>query len=115
ARAIEREDLISNPQFSGREARRRNRNALNHEIESALQRMSAAEWESILNSVGIPAGRVLTVAQALANEQVRHRRLLQTLHDFPARGQSITVTRAGFKIRGADPEVSAPPPRLGEH
>src|SRR5205085_2507365 len=68
-----------------------------------------------LNRLHVPAGRVLSVPEALATEQVRHRQLLRTLDDFPAPGQSITVTRSGFKLAGADPEVDTPPPRLGEH
>jgi len=29
--------------------------------------------------------------------------------------RSITVTRSGFKLTGGDPEVTSPPPVLGQH
>ncbi len=115
ARTLGREDLLIDERFSEREARKRNRAALTREIEQALRRRSAAEWEVILNDLGIPAGRVLTVPEALATEQIRHRELLQTLTDVPACDRAIAVTRAGFKISRGDPEIAFPPPRLGEH
>lgn len=115
ARVLEREDLICDERFSGRQARKRNRVALTAEIEQALQHRSGAEWEPILNELGIPAGRVLSVPEALDLAQVKHRALFQTLHDVPERDRSITVTRVGFKIAGVDPQVASRPPRLGEH
>ena len=71
----------------------------------------------MFNRLGIPAGRVVTVPEALNNPQVRERDLLQTVHDVAGLGRpvSLTLTRAGFKLPGADPVVSSPPPRLGEH
>jgi crotonobetainyl-CoA:carnitine CoA-transferase CaiB-like acyl-CoA transferase len=116
ARVIGREELIGDPRFATREARKHNRNAINAEVEAGLQRKPAAEWEPLLNAAGVPAGRVLTVPEALATAQVAQRELLQTLHGEPDSGrEAITVTRSGFRLRGADPDVGLPPPRLGEH
>ena len=115
AKAIEREDLMSDIRFAAREARKQNRAALTDELESALQKKTAEQWEAILNRLGIPAGRVLTVPEALDTPQVRHRQLLQTFADTPGPGRSVTLTRAGFKISNGDPEVASPPPRLGQH
>jgi crotonobetainyl-CoA:carnitine CoA-transferase CaiB-like acyl-CoA transferase len=115
ARVIGRIDLTTDPRFADREDRKRNRAALTSEIEIALGAKSAAEWESALVDVGIPAGRVVTVPEALANPQIKHRGLLQTFDTVPGLDRPITVTRAGFKLSGAEPSVSSPPPRLGEH
>ena len=41
--------------------------------------------------------------------------LLQTFADVPGVDRPVTLTRAGFKLAGADPLVASPPPRLGEH
>jgi crotonobetainyl-CoA:carnitine CoA-transferase CaiB-like acyl-CoA transferase len=110
-----RPELAADPRFAERESRKRNRAALTAELEASLATKTAAEWEAILNRVGIPAGRVLTVPEALDNPQIRHRELLQTFEDAPGVGRAVTVTRAGFKMSSGDPAVSAPPPRLGEH
>jgi crotonobetainyl-CoA:carnitine CoA-transferase CaiB-like acyl-CoA transferase len=115
ANAVGRPDLIHDSRFANRENRKKNRGALTVELESALRASSADEWEMILNRIGVPAGRVLTVPEALENQQIKHRNLLQTFDAVPGIDRSITLTRAGFKLSGADPAVVSPPPRLGEH
>jgi crotonobetainyl-CoA:carnitine CoA-transferase CaiB-like acyl-CoA transferase len=114
-KVIGREELAADARFADRESRKRNRAALTAELEAALQRKPAAAWEKSLNRIGIPAGRVLTVAEALDSPQVRHRELLQTFSDVPGVGRTVTVAGRGFKVSGADQSVAAPPPRLGEH
>ena len=115
AKAIGREDLVADVRFAAREARKQNRAALTVELEEGLRKKTAEQWEAIFNGVGIPAGRVLTVPDALDTPQVRHRELLQTFDDLPGLGRSVTLTRAGFKMSKGDPQVTSPPPQLGQH
>ena len=115
ARAVGRKDLVSDERFAARESRRQNRAALTLELESALQAKTAEQWETLFARVGIPAGRVLSVPDALDTPQVRHRQLLQSFTDMPGLGRSVTLTRAGFKMSKGDPEVTSPPPQLGQH
>ena len=115
AKAVGREDLVSDVRFAGRESRKQNRAALTLELESALQAKTAEQWETVFTRLGIPAGRVLSVPDALDTPQVRHRQLLQTFADTPGLGRPVTLTRAGFKMSKGDPEVSSPPPQLGQH
>jgi CoA:oxalate CoA-transferase len=63
----------------------------------------------------VPAGRVLTVPQALDLDQVKGRGLVKTFKAVASLGRDLSVSRAGFKVRGADPDVATPPPTLGEH
>jgi crotonobetainyl-CoA:carnitine CoA-transferase CaiB-like acyl-CoA transferase len=113
--AVGRKEWITDPRFAHRESRKRHRAELNHALETALQGKPAAEWETILNRIGIPAGRVLSVPEALATAQVAERELLQPIDDVPGLDRPITVTRTGFKLTGGDPQISSPPPRLGQH
>lgn len=115
AKAIGREDLVGDVRFAAREARKQNRAALTVELEEGLRKKTAEQWEAIFNGLGIPAGRVLTVPDALDTPQVRHRELLQTFDDMPGLGRSVTLTRAGFKMSKGDPQVTSPPPQLGQH
>jgi len=115
AQVLGREDLVDDPRFADREGRKRNRAALTKELEAALSVRPALEWEKTLNRLGIPAGRVLSVPEALAHPQIEHRGLLQTFDQVPGVDRPVTVTRAGFKLRGAEPSVQSAPPRLGEH
>jgi crotonobetainyl-CoA:carnitine CoA-transferase CaiB-like acyl-CoA transferase len=114
-REIGRPELVDDPRFADREARLRNRETLTAEMEEALVARTAAEWEVRLNRAGVPAGRVLSVPEALAQPQIAARRLLQRFDNPPGTGRDILVTTAGFVLSGVRPAVGMPPPRLGEH
>ena len=113
--AVGCEEWIRDPRFARREARKRNRAVLNKALEDALSSRPASEWETMLNRIGIPAGRVLSVPEALRTDQIASRDLLRTIDDVPGVERRITVTRTGFKLSGGDPEIDAPPPALGAH
>lgn len=112
---LDREELASDPRFANREDRKRNRAALTSEIEGRLATRCAIEWETLLNSAGIPAGRVLTVPEALALDQVRARALVEELNDFEIGGKPLALVTAGYRLNDGGQRVHAPPPRLGEH
>ena len=115
AAAVGCESWLADPRFAHRESRKQNRAELNRALERALQTKTAAEWETILNRIGIPAGRVLTVPEALASAQIAERGVLKSIGEVPGVNRAITVTRTGFKLTGGDPEIRSPPPRLGQH
>ena len=75
--AIGRPALAADPRFAKRESRKQHRAALTDAIESALAARSAREWEAVFNGLGIPAGRVVSVPEALASPQLAERGLLQ--------------------------------------
>lgn len=108
-------ELASDVRFAQREARKRNRAQLKTLIESGLKSKSAAQWEPILTRAGIPAGRVLDVAGALAEPQVVQRRLVKSFRSAREGGRDVSVVLSGFKMREADPDVKCAPPALGEH
>jgi CoA:oxalate CoA-transferase len=110
---IDRPGLAGDPRFSGREDRKRNRSELNKEIEEALSARSAAEWSSLMNSSGVPAGEVLDVPSVLEHPQVLERRLLHTFSDVPNVDEDVTVVRSGFRLASGDPRPASPPPALG--
>jgi crotonobetainyl-CoA:carnitine CoA-transferase CaiB-like acyl-CoA transferase len=112
---IGRPELAQDPRFSEREARKRHRAALTAEIEAGLAVRPAADWETLLNAAGVPSGRVLSVPEALALPQVEARGLVRRLGRPEGLDREVAVVRSGFTIEGAAPDVSAPPPRLGEH
>ncbi len=107
--------LAEDPRFARREDRKRHRAALTEEIERVLATRDCAEWQALFNAIGVPAGAVLTVPQALGLAQVKHRELLKTIEAAPGVERPLTVTRSGFKMSGGDPDVNAPPPLLGQH
>ncbi|WP_264296481.1 CaiB/BaiF CoA transferase family protein [Mesorhizobium sp. B4-1-4] len=114
-RLIGRPDLASDPRFAERETRKKNRTVLKTEIEEALAGTSAAAWEKTLNRAGVPAGRVLTIPQVLAEPQVLERQVTARFEDVPDVDRPLTVLRGGFMVDGEAPLPTRPPPALGEH
>ena len=112
---IGRPDLASDPRFAEREARKENRAALTIEIEAELRERSAAVWEEILNNAGIPAGRVLSVPEALNLPNTKHRRLLRNIEGTKGLDRAITVMGGGYIVSDCENSVDLPPPALGEH
>jgi crotonobetainyl-CoA:carnitine CoA-transferase CaiB-like acyl-CoA transferase len=108
-------ELASDPRFAERETRKRNRIALKALIEDALASGSAAAWEETLNRAGVPAGRVLTIPQVLAEQQVIERDMTTRFDGMPNIDRPLTVVRGGFMVDGTAPLPTKPPPRLGEH
>ncbi|PZO79262.1 MAG: CoA transferase [Mesorhizobium amorphae] len=112
-RAIGRQDLVSDPRFAVRQGRLANRAELTREIEATLSTRSAVEWEDILAEHSVPAGRVLSVAEALAHPQTAARGFVQEFPDMPMpSGRPLSVLRGGFVVDGHAPAASCPPPEL---
>ncbi len=114
-RAVGRLDLVTDPRFAGRSGRLANRAALKAELERVLTTQPAAEWERRLNARGVPAGRVLTVPEALTHPHVQARNLLRRFPGAAGVERPIDVLTAGYQLSGGAPDVTRPPPGLGEH
>jgi CoA:oxalate CoA-transferase len=112
---IGRPDLAEDPRFAERETRKRNRAELNPAIEEALAVRPAAVWEEALNAAGVPAGRVLTIPEVLAEPQVAGREMTRRFDGVLPDGKPLTVVRGGFLVDGEAPLPASPPPKLGEH
>lgn len=108
---IGRPDLPTDPRFTERDTRKRNRVALKHEIEQALATDTAANWEARFIEAGVPAGRVLTVPEAVMQDQLTERGFV---HEIPTEEGGVQrVTRAGFRYvdaRGEPVSTDRPSP-----
>lgn len=75
---------------------------------------TSAEWEEFVARIRVPGARVRTLAEAAAIEQVEARGFLHTLPALEG-VDSVRVPGAPFAFAAGGPEITAPPPRLGEH
>jgi crotonobetainyl-CoA:carnitine CoA-transferase CaiB-like acyl-CoA transferase len=82
----------------------RHREQLDDELAPSLRTRCAAEWEEVLCAAGVPAGRVLSVPEALGLDQVAHR---QFVHG--------EVLGSPVQVDGQALGPRTPPPALGEH
>jgi crotonobetainyl-CoA:carnitine CoA-transferase CaiB-like acyl-CoA transferase len=76
---------------------------------------SAAEWEAWLQERHVPASRVRTMGEALADPQIASRGLLHRHERAPGIDGPFTVPVAAFKFAHDGPRVDRPPPIFGQH
>ena len=123
-RLIDRPELIAHPRFADRESRKLHRRELNQHLNDALRRRPAQEWEHILSAAGVPAARILTVAQAVSTDQVTGRGFVAEVPFPPGTPHSaveraadgmLQVSGSGVLFDGEPLTPPAPPPTLGQH
>jgi len=113
---IGRPDLKTDPRFADRQIRKNNRVAMNAEIEPALMRRGADEWEPLMVAAGIPAGRVLTVPEILAHPHLAQRNFVTSFSADPKQSADDQhVTCGGFQLDGEAAAPTTPAPALSEH
>jgi crotonobetainyl-CoA:carnitine CoA-transferase CaiB-like acyl-CoA transferase len=76
---------------------------------------TAAEWEEWLQARHVPASRVRTMGEALADPQIQSRGLLHRHENAPGVPGSFGVPVAAFKFAHGGPQVDRPPPMFGQH
>jgi formyl-CoA transferase len=113
-RHLGRGDLLADPRYAAREDRKRNRHALRASLEDTLRTRPAEQWADELNALGVPAGPVLSVQDALASPQIAGREFLERFDAVPGVERPISVAGSGVRQDGAALRVGAPPPELGQ-
>ncbi len=106
--------LINDSRFVTRKERLANRSALTALLEEVLVTKNTDHWVEKLNAVGVPAGAVLTVPQALALPQIADRGMMASFENVPGAERDIRILRTGIKMDGVAPSVTTPPPELGQ-
>jgi crotonobetainyl-CoA:carnitine CoA-transferase CaiB-like acyl-CoA transferase len=112
-KAIEREDMLSSPDFKGGKKRAENRKQLNAAIEEALRKKTSAEWIQILNKAGIPCGPIYNVGEVFADPQVKHLGVATPV-EHPKLGRYEVLANAAVLSRTPARVVKATP-EIGEH
>lgn len=108
-----RPDLLDDPRFRTIPDQIANREAMRAEIAPLLLARTRAEWMAVLTEAGVPAGRVVTIPEALEEPQIAARRILV---DAPGPGeQPVRIVNAGFEAAVDGPDNAAAAPRLGQH
>ncbi len=109
ASALGRNDWLHDPRFAQRDNRKTHADELVAEIGFELTKKTADEWETILQSAGVPSARLRGLDEALASEQVVSRGYVQQTED------GVDVPTLPFRMGGIDAYVpTRKAPRLGE-
>ncbi|CAO3360743.1 CoA transferase [Azospirillum melinis] len=112
-RIMKRPDLLEDPRFATLEARMRNIPAIEAVVGEWIAGLPADEVVALLRQAELPAARIATLPDLLANPYMREaRQIVETQH--PKAG---TVTTHGLTVRLSDTpgEIRHPAPMLGQH
>lgn len=110
AKHLNREDLLTHPDYATREDRKRNRHKLRTVLEETLRTSPADKWVAELNALGVPSGPVLTVQDALKDPQATGRNLTAA---FPNGSEMLELLGSPILFGDQRPHPTTPPPDLG--
>ena len=110
---MQRPDWLTDERFRSPQARSRNRDAMNAEIEAITIGRSSKAWIESFNEAGVPAGYIYSINEVFDDPQVKHLQMASPVHhpelgDISLVAQPVKLSEAPFRIRSATPE-------LGEH
>lgn len=113
ARSLGREDLIEDPRFALYEARLTNRNALEPIIHAIMTQGTTSYWLDRLEQFDVPSAPILSIAEALEQDHVADRGLLETV-THPEIGE-MRLVRGPIRFDGHGPAKATAPALLGEN
>jgi formyl-CoA transferase len=101
-------EWANDERFASNGARVAHRAEMVRLVGETIRQKPAAEWLDQLEAVGIPAGPINAITQALSDVQAQHRQMVRTLTGVPVVGSPV-------RFDGARADSDLPPPRLGQH
>jgi formyl-CoA transferase len=106
-------ELKEDKRFKERDTRKNNRKALTPILEEKLKQNNTKFWVELLNKNGIPSGEILSLEEALNQEQIKYR---DTFTNIEVEGiGEVPLFNLTAKFSNATGKVEAPPPLLGQH
>ena len=112
-KAIDRPGLIDDPRYASRSKRVENMDTLIPAIVEKLQADSLGNWIARLEAAGVMCSPVNNVGEALENEQVKHRRMIETIRHPLA--DELNIVRNPIRFSETPIQQYRPPPMIGEH
>jgi len=111
--AIHREDLLEDERFASNFDRVENRDVLDPIIEAEIRTRPAAEWQSILEELVVPAAPVLSIRESIERfTSAAPQMVVETIHDELG---AIRMLRPPIRLSSEDePVVPKASPLLGQ-
>jgi len=112
ARCLGMEELITDDRFALYEQRLANREELEPIICARMPEASTAEWLDRLSASDVPNAPILSIAEALEQDHVVDRHLIETV-THPVVGD-MRIVRSPIRFDGVGPAPASAPSLLGE-
>jgi crotonobetainyl-CoA:carnitine CoA-transferase CaiB-like acyl-CoA transferase len=109
--AIERADLAE--AYPTNVERLANRDSLARKLSRVFKTEGVEYWITLLEQVGLPVGRVLTIPEAFDDPQARHHGMLFEF-EHPTAGH-VRTTGSPLRLDGSQARAASLPPTLGQH
>ena len=106
-------ELAGDPRFADNASRMANLPALVDELTRRFVQRPSGEWLPALDTAGVPAGPVLTIAEMLDHKQVRSREMIVETH-HPKAGSTQAIG-CPLKLSATPASVRRPAPLYGQH
>ena len=113
-KAVDAEHLITNPDFIDGEARSKNRDALNEEINAITRDKDSQTWVDLLNEAGVPCGPIYSIDQVFEDPQIQHLGAAESVYS-PDRDEEIELVAQAIKLSRTPSKLKVGPPKRGEH
>ena len=113
--ALDLAGLATDPRFATNALRVANRPELAGRIGDRTRQSGRDRLLGLLETAGVPAGPINTVADVFADPQVVHRRMRVDRPHAGARGGTTPGVRTPIRAGGHDAVAERGVPRLGEH
>jgi crotonobetainyl-CoA:carnitine CoA-transferase CaiB-like acyl-CoA transferase len=84
-------------------------------LEEIMLTRTADEWEEFLQARHVPAARVRTMAEAVADPQIAARGIIHQHAGGNGVDGAFGVPMAAFTFAHGGPRIDSPPPALGQH
>jgi crotonobetainyl-CoA:carnitine CoA-transferase CaiB-like acyl-CoA transferase len=84
-------------------------------LEEIMLTRTADEWEEFLQARHVPAARVRTMGEALADPQLASRGVIHRHERGNGMDGAFSVPLAAFKFAHGGPSIETAPPTLGQH
>lgn len=107
-----RPDILENERWHSPEARKANAPALRQELVAIFRSKPAIEWENMLDRAGVPAAKVRSLDETLAEDHAKSRNFAHTMQWDREPGE-IHLPSLGFKVDGEAVTPTRAPPELG--
>lgn len=101
-------EVARDPRFANNGLRVTNREALRIDLEAAMETKDGGELATTLIEKGVPAGPILTTAEALQHEHTAFRESVVSIGDY-------TGVRSPVRLSENETSTRFPPPKFDEH
>lgn len=110
--ATGRSDILLDARWRSPKSRQENSHALRETLNETFLRQTAAQWESVLEQADVPAARVRSLDEVLAEAHV-HARGLTSEINIDGHDAAVHVPAMSFKANGLNMTPQTPPSPLG--